>query len=296
MELEQLIEKIDALKIELDALRPIREDRLNRLTQKMRLDWNFHSNSIEGNTLSASETKAFLLHGITANGKPFRDYLEMRGHNEALKKLESIVHNELQITETLIKEFHKMILVEPYADSQAEINPGKYKTLPNYLYSVTGERIDFAAPEDVAEKMNSLVNWLNNHISPPKRKKRQYDKHPLLIATIFHLEFINIHPFGDGNGRMARILMNLVFMLTGYTPAIIKLEKREGYYANLNLSSAENAVPFATYLAETLIESLTLAIKMAKGERVENDDLEKQIELLHQEVNVNGRKSGSPKP
>jgi fido (protein-threonine AMPylation protein) len=178
-----------------------------------------------------------------------------------------------------------MILVEPYADNQSEINPGQYKTLPNYLYSTIGERIDFVAPEEVTEKMNSLVNWLNNHISPPKRKKRQYDKHPLLIATIFHLEFINIHPFGDGNGRMARILMNLIFMLTGYTPAIIKLEKREDYYANLNLSSAENATPFATYLGEALIESLTLAIKAAKGELIEDkDDLDKQIDLLYREI------------
>ena len=102
-----------------------------------------------------------------------------------------------------------MILVEPY-DGEAEINPGQYKKHPNYLYSPEGERIDFAPPEDTPRLMNRLVNWLNNHIDPPKRKKRKYGLHPLLIAAGFHCEFVQIHPFGDGNGRMARILTNLI--------------------------------------------------------------------------------------
>ena len=88
MELRELMIQIDSLKNEFDSLRPIADDKLYRLMQKLRLDWNYYSNSIKGNTLSASETKAFILHGITAKGKPFRDYLEMRGHNEALKKVE----------------------------------------------------------------------------------------------------------------------------------------------------------------------------------------------------------------
>src|SRR5690606_20599377 len=110
------------------------------------------------------------------------DYVEMRGHNEALKKVEDIVHKDINITGNLIKELHKMVLVEPYTDSESEINPGHYKTRPNYLYSPEGERIDFVAPEEVAVKMNELVNWLSNHLDPPKRKKKKYDAHPLLIA------------------------------------------------------------------------------------------------------------------
>src|SRR6056297_1264700 len=104
MELNEIVTKMDQLRDELDSLRPIPEDRMNRLNQKLRLDWNYHSNSIEGNTLTASETRAFLLHGITAKGKPFRDYIEMKGHDKAIKKLEDIVHKDLNITENLIKE------------------------------------------------------------------------------------------------------------------------------------------------------------------------------------------------
>lgn len=284
MELKEITTKMDQLRDELDSLRPIPEDRLNRLNQKLRLDWNYHSNSIEGNTLTASETRAFLLHGITAKGKPFRDYVEMKGHDKAIKKLEDIVHQDLKITENLIKEIHMIILVEPY-DGEAEINPGEYKKEPNYLYSPEGERIDFEPPEEAPRLMNDLVNWLNNHIEPPKRKKRKYDLHPLIIATGFHTQFIKIHPFGDGNGRMARILTNLILMLCGYVPAIVRLEKRKEYYNALNASTLENPEPLAEFIGEECIHSLEIAIKAAKGESIdEPEDIDKKMSLLDQKI------------
>lgn len=285
MELLHLIEKIETLKTELDALRPLREDHLNRLNQKIQLEWNYHSNSMEGNTLSKSETKSFLLWGVTAKGKPFRDYLEMQGHNEALKKVYEIVHNNLKITENLIKTFHQIILVKPYADSLAEVQPGHWKTLPNYLYSPTGERIDFAPPEDVPQLMNALINWLNNHLEPPKRKKGKYNLHPLLIAAGFHVRFIRIHPFGDGNGRMARLLTNLILMLCGYVPAIIKQEQRVAYYTALNTSDLDDVERLAVFLGKSVIENLEMAIKAANGQSIEEEeDFDKTLALLAQQL------------
>ncbi|BDS12162.1 Fic family protein [Aureispira anguillae] len=289
MKLVDIITKMDQLKDQLDNLRPIREDYLHKLNQKLRLDWNYHSNSIEGNTLSMSETRSFILWGVTAKGKPFRDYLEMKGHNEALNQLYHIVHQEIKITESIIKDLHKKILVEPYLDSNAEITPGDWKKIPNYLYSPTGERIDFAPPEDVPKLMSNLINWLNNHIAPPKRKKKKYDLHPLLIAAGFHSQFIKIHPFGDGNGRMSRILTNLILMLCGYVPAIIKLEKRNEYYTAINTSSLDNPENLAIHLGLATIHSLEIAIKAAKGENIEEpDDLDKQLSLLENKINNTG--------
>jgi len=285
MELSKIILRLDELKEALDELRPLREDRLNRLTQKLKLDWNYHSNSIEGNTLSMSETKSFILWGVTAKGKPFRDYLEMKGHNDALNKLYQIIDQDLKITESLIQAFHKIILVEPYTDRLTKVNPGHWKTVPNYLYSSTGERIDFAAPEDVPKLMNSLINWLNNHIDPPKRKKKKYDLHPLLITAGFHTQFIKIHPFGDGNGRMARILTNLILMLCGYLPTIVKLDDRVDYYTSINTSSLDSPENLAIFLGQAAIESLELAIKAAKGEPIEKeDDLDKELKLIEQKL------------
>ncbi|MDP2686983.1 MAG: Fic family protein [Aequorivita sp.] len=279
--LQSLTTRADLLKSLVDGVRPLTETQQRKLDQKLRLDWNYHSNSIEGNTLTVSETRAFILHGITAKGKPFRDYIEMKGHDQALKKLESIINKDTKITESLIKELHKIILVEPYTDDAAEINPGAYKKLPNYLYTATGERLDFLAPEEVAAQMNKLINWLNNHIEPPKRKRNKYDLHPILIATAFHVRFIQIHPFGDGNGRMARIMGNLILMLCGYTPAIIKLEQRKEYYAMLNLSTLENPQPLAEMIAAETIRTLQMTLDVSKGLPIdEDDDLDKEISLI----------------
>lgn len=291
MELKEIIQNIDELKHELDALRPIPEEAMHRYMQKIRLDWNYHSNSIEGNTLSFSETKSLILYGITASNKPIRDHIEMQGHNKALHRLEEIVHKDINITENTIKEFHELILVEPY-DSEAEINPGKYKTSSNYLYTKTGERIDFEPPEEVPRLMNELINWLNNHISPPKRKRHKYDLHPLLIAAGFHTQFIQIHPFGDGNGRTARIIMNLILMLTGYVPAIIKLDDRDIYYHALNESSQTEPEPLAVFIGDQLIESLKLMVKAAKGESIEEpDDLDKRLALLQKEIDAEDKEN-----
>jgi Fic family protein len=280
----ELLEKIDVLKTELDSLRPIPTDRMARILQKLRLDWNYHSNSMEGNTLTLSETRAFLMYGVTAKGKPFRDYLEMRGHNEALKKLEQVIHKDLRLTENVIKDFHKMILVEPFQDDLAEINPGEYKKIANYLYSPQGERIDFEPPEEVARLMNELVNWTNNHLFSEelsKKGQRKYNFHSVLVACYAHLRFIRIHPFGDGNGRMGRIFMNMILMIKGYMPVIVRLENREAYYNVLNQSDVNNIEPLAVFIAEQLIESLELTIKGAKGESIEDaDDWQKELSLL----------------
>jgi Fic family protein len=291
--LAAIITEMDSLKSELDSLRPLDDDRLNRLQQKFRLDWNYHSNSMEGNTLSMSETKSFIMWGVTAKGKPFRDYVEMKGHNDALKKLYSIIRKDLKITENLIKDFHKLILVEPYADDVAEINPGEWKTINNYLYSPTLERIDFLPWEEVPKAMNTLINWLNNQLNPPKRKKGKYDLHPLLIATGFHAQFIKIHPFGDGNGRMARIITNLIFMLCGYVPAIIHKDNKDVYSQAINQSSIENPEQLAIIFGESVIESLKMAIKAAKGEEIEEkEDFDKELKLL--ELKLKGKEKDVP--
>ena len=114
MDLRTLIDHIDALKAEIDTLRPIDAEQEARVRQMLHIDWNYHSNAIEGNTLTLGETRAFLLHGITAKGKPFRDYLDIKGHNEAIAYLEQMVRGEEPLTEVVIRELHRILLVEPY--------------------------------------------------------------------------------------------------------------------------------------------------------------------------------------
>src|SRR4051812_17707494 len=114
MEYAELIYRIDALKNEIDALRPLSAEIEGRIMQKFRLDWNYHSSNIEGNSLTYGETKTFLLHGLTAEGKPLKDHLEIKGHNEAIQGLEDIIKGERPLTEHAIKSLHQVILGEPY--------------------------------------------------------------------------------------------------------------------------------------------------------------------------------------
>ncbi|MCB9267834.1 MAG: Fic family protein [Lewinellaceae bacterium] len=295
--LQILLHKADTLREALDQLRPIPEDRMHRIMQKLRMEWNFHSNSIEGNTLTMTETRALIQFGITAKGKPLRDHLEMQGHDRALKRLEQIVHKDLRITESLIKDFHKLILVEPF-DSEAEINPGEYKTLPNYLYSPQGERIDFEPPEEVPRLLNELINWTNNHLYPEglgRHSRKKYNLHPILVACIFHLRFIRIHPFGDGNGRLARILMNLVLMVKGYMPAIIRQESRQVYFNALNQSSEEDISTLASFVLESVIRSMDIALRGARGESVEEpEDWMKKASVLKRKLKESEVQRSSP--
>ncbi|GAB5527393.1 MAG: hypothetical protein Roseis2KO_52650 [Roseivirga sp.] len=281
MELNHKLERIDSLKAELDALGPLDSDAKERLAQKVRMEWNFHSNVIEGNELTYGETRSLLISGITANGKSLKDHLDMKGHNEALKKLEQMAGREVKITESLIREFHEIVLVDPYKDSP-DVLVGKYKRTSNYLYNEQGERVDFVPVEEVPEQLNELINWTNNAIFLPKRKKVKYETHPLLIATIFHMGFINIHPFDDGNGRICRIMMNIILLQCGFPPIIIQNEKRQAYFRAIQRSREEKDDSIlADFLADELTRSLELYCKAARGEAIEEpDDLDKRIAML----------------
>jgi len=109
-----LFAALDRLKADLDALRPLAPEQEQRVLQKFRLDWNYHSNAIEGNSLTLGETRSLLLHGLTAEGKPLRDHLDIKGHNEAILGLEEVVHDTRPLTEQFIREMHQVLLGEEH--------------------------------------------------------------------------------------------------------------------------------------------------------------------------------------
>src|ERR1700709_1231103 len=158
----ELFQEVDALKKQIDDMRPLPEDVEGRVMQKLRLDWNYHSNAIEGNRLSYGETVAFLMEGITAKGKPLKDHLDIRGHNEAINFLLSIVKEPRPITEFEIRALHKMILVEPYQVSAQTadgipttkwVSIGDYKSSANHVKTATGEMHYYATPVETPAKM-----------------------------------------------------------------------------------------------------------------------------------------------
>ncbi len=283
MELNENLKFATNLKDQLDLLRPITPEMEQRIMQKFRLDWNYNSSNIEGNSLTYGETKALILFGHTAQAKPLRDHLEMSGHDEAVKYVEEIIQQERPLNENFIRELHKLILKEPYQiDAKTEdgklakkwIKIGQYKLIPNHVETKSGELFYFASPEETPAKMNDLMSWYNENI-------KSKDVHPIVFATEFHYRFIRIHPFDDGNGRLARLLMNFILMQKAYPPAIIKTSEKNEYYTALEQADAGQLEYFFNYICQQVIDSLELMIKGANGEDIEEQfDLDKKLKML----------------
>jgi Fic family protein len=295
--MEQIAKALE-LKMALDTLRPIDREREAIIMQKLRLDWDYHSNRLEGNSLTYGETKALILFGITAQGKPLHDHLEITGHDEAIKWVTEIVKDEYPLTEAFIRQLHVLLLKEPYErksitpdgkETSKRIEIGKYKSAPNHVLTRTGEIFRFATPEETPAMMQELIEWY-------RQKKETRDTNPVILAAEFHYKFIRIHPFDDGNGRVARILMNFILMQYGFPPAIIKTNDKGNYFAALQQADSGIYEPFFDYIAANVVRSLEIMIAGARGESIEEpDDLDKEIALLEQKLKGVGKKVSATK-
>ena len=280
----QFITELQHIKNELDSLRPLPKDIEDRVIQKFRLDWNYHSNAIEGNPLTYGETTAFIMEGITAKGKTLKDHLDIKGHDEAIKFILTLVkEHDYILTEADIRNLHQMILKEPFwvdaitVDGQStkkEIKIGQYKSSSNHVKTPTGEIHYYSTPEQTPILMGELMQWF-------KEASLDSTIHPLVTATLFHHQFTAIHPFDDGNGRMARLLMNLILLQHSFPPIVIKQNDRNNYYQVLRQADAGEYIPITEYMSDLLKHSLEIYISAAKGESIEeDDDIDKEIKLF----------------
>jgi Fic family protein len=286
MKLDELIHRIDILKVQIEAIRPLEKEVEERVMQKFRLDWNYHSNAIEGNKLTYGETRAFLMEGVTAKGKPLKDHLDIEGHDAAIDYLTAFVKGNVPLSQKMMKELHQILLVRPYKVAALTPNGqcvkrwitlGDYKKQPNHVQTPTGRIHYYATPEETPAKMTDLMNWYY---------KNEHQIHPLLLAATFHYEFVAIHPFDDGNGRMARLLMNLILMNKRFVPVILPKERRESdYFPALAKADAGDLEDFVFLIGEELIRSMEIYIKAAKGESIDDlDDLDKKLSLLQRRL------------
>ena len=278
-----IITEIDRLKAELDELRPLSPDAVGRLAQKLRIELNYHSNAIEGNSLTLGETRALILRGLTASGKPMRDHLDIEGHDDAVAAIEEAVHEGDALNQAFIRNLHRVLLKEPYempaeaADGDRTMRPisvGQYKKMPNNVRMQTGETHYFAPPEQVQSRMSDLIDW--------HRSKEAEGEHPIVVAATFHYRFVQIHPFDDGNGRMARLLMNLILMKHGYTIAMVQRDGRDRYIAEIEqVQATEDLSGFIAYIAECCRYSLELHLRAARGESIEDPaDIDREIAVF----------------
>ena len=281
--------RIDELSRQLKQLGLLSESNQKRLDKKFRMEFNYNSNHIEGNTLTYNETELLLIFDDTQGNHTLREYEEMKAHDVALKLVKEWAEEskDRPLTEQNIKNLNEIILVRPFwkdaltpdgQKTRREIKVGDYKAFPNSVILANGEVFEYASPQDTPIMMGELMAWYRNEL-----EKQELE--PVALAAIFHYKFVHIHPFDDGNGRLARLLMNYVLFCFGLPPVVIKSSDKTNYLRALNRADARDLKAFVAYIALQLEWSLELAIKAAKGESIEEeDDLDKEIALLGKEV------------
>lgn len=234
--MKNILKEIDRKKAVLASKRPLTEGEVQRLHQDFATEFTYNSVAIEGSTLTLRET-GMVLRGLTIDKKPLREHLEAAGHKEAFDFVLELVQENKEITESVIQQIHYLVLADRRQDR------GRYRRIP---VTIQGANVHLAQPYMIAPKMEGLLIDLagsTEHIVPKLAK--------------FHIEFEQIHPFIDGNGRTERLLVNLLLMQEGYPPIDIKFTDRKEYYnAFENYNSGEGTTAmqklFAKYLNERL--------------------------------------------
>lgn len=235
--LETLVAGIEQKKLELDRLRPLSTSALAQLQKHYDVDLTYTSNAIEGNTLTLRETAEVIEHGVTVGGKSLRDHLEAVDHYDALLWMRELAASATPVDENAVCELHRRIV----ARSQPGI-AGIYSRNPR---RIAGSNVVFPNPAKIPQLMEQFGAWLN---AAPADPASAFDAHYRLTA---------IHPFSDGNGRTARLLMNLLLIRGGHPPVAVRPEDRKAYLDSLERASlAEDMVPYQTLMHERLDATL----------------------------------------
>ncbi len=277
-------QELDALRDRWLAVEPLPPEARDRLWKKLRLEWNYNSNHIEGNTLTYGETELLLLHDRTTGNHTHREYLEMKAHDVAIEHVGVLAADrDRLLTEGDIRDLNRILLKEPFwkgaetADgrpTRKEIVPGQYKTSPNNVRLPNGDIFYFTSVEDTPPKMAALAAWLRQELEAPTQ-------HPVVLAAKLHHDFVQIHPFDDGNGRVARLLVNYVLMRHGFLPTVVRSDDKANYLTALHLADAGELSAFIAYFHRLAEWSLQLGLKAARGESIEEpSDLEKEVAIF----------------
>lgn len=284
MNYTEVKKNIDELIEKAELYGKLSSDQLNKIHHKFRLEWNYNSNSMEGNTLTVAETRHVMAGVVGGAIKPMKDVLEVKGHDEVISDILRIGKAELRLSEKRIKEIHIAIMYEDNPQLKEKI--GNWKTEANEIINLKGEKYLFVLPEEVPEQIHDLLNRTNAAIDRIERGQKDA-LHPIDIALNFHIEYLNIHPFYDGNGRTARILSNLILVALGYPPFWITDQEREVYYryiADIQCYGGRKEDLF-TFLGGLVLRSQQLINDVQTGKSIEEaDDIDKEIELLKREL------------
>jgi len=260
MNIQSLLKRIDENKALIDKRRPLAIDEVKELDAYFRIGTTYSSNALEGNTLTLSETKVLLEDGITIGGKPIRDCYEAVGHAKAYDfMLEAARSDPFAFSEDMILKLHKLFYIGIDADKA-----GVYR---DHQVFITGTEYIPPKPEQVPALVKGMVDALIE----------KWDSlHPVKLAAFAHRKLVDIHPFADGNGRTARLLMNLILVNRGYQivsiPPVLRLE-----YINALKAAQRDKNPsdeaFIGMIAECVIEAQKDYCRMFDIKLPKKDDI-----------------------
>ena len=239
---QEMLQRIAVKHRQLLGMRPISNAALARIRDSFAMEWTYHSNSIEGNTLTLQETRLVLEDGITVGGKSLREHFEILNHHDAISFIEKQAQKGYRLNAGDILSVHRLVLQR----IEKEFG-GRYR---NSGVRITGANFTPPNALKVDDLMDELLSWVNAEQNLPLPVK----------ATIFHHRFVWIHPFFDGNGRTVRLLFNLLLMSEGYPPAIILQQDRKKYYDALNKANNGSYEKLVTLILQALERSLDIYI------------------------------------
>jgi len=231
-----LLKRVEDKKKRLDILRPLPRDTLKKLLEDIRLRHTYHSDAIEGNTLTLQETKLVLEEGVTIGGKPLKDHVEAKNDAEAFDLMIKLVHAKKPISQDVIQEIHGIVTKGILEES------GKYRT----------ENVRIIGSKTTPPSYSKIVKLMEEYIF----NIRELKLHSIKKAAFIHHELVLIHPFLDGNGRISRLITNLYLMKKGYPPIVLKKEDRRKYYQVLQTADHGDLSPFANFIAKAVHEAL----------------------------------------
>lgn len=249
-DVNELIKSVDVKKVILDSKRPFNSEQVARIKRVFDVDMTYNSNAIEGSTMTFNETKLVLNEGLTIGGKRISEHLEIINHKHAIDFIEELSCKSVTDLRD-IKDIHNLVLRgidEQYA--------GKFRDKPVGVMQSTGKIHNFVDPLLIRDEMECFITNLNLNKS-----------HPIIKAATAHYEFVTIHPFIDGNGRTARLLMNLILLQNGYPPAVIRVANRANYIQSLESAQInDNLNDFYTLVINSVSESIDNYLIMLEQE------------------------------
>lgn len=243
--MQPLERKITDLKKQIESLRPLNQGELNELKKWYRVTYTYHSNAIEGNTLTLAETKMVVEEGLTIDGKSLREIYEATNHAQAIDLIYEAIGKKSVLDEALLKKIHHLIL-----KNIDEENAGVYRRIQVFI---TGEPEPLCPAEQIPEKMKALFEWLV-----------KIDQPTLKEVARWHYDFVKIHPFVDGNGRVARLGVNILLLQQGYPLQVIPFVRRREYIQSLHSSKAFE--DFYAFFLSVQYETMKDYLRMVGGE------------------------------